>query len=100
MSLSKHYNYKTDMVTLHIIEYDNYPRVHEDFSIVYILIFSYMITIRFNPSHMHQSTFTLKQVIRVQKLVGPHSNHMGVFVRFRRTFAEVIAFGGASAHEL
>ena len=43
-----------------------------------------------------------KQVIRVQKLVGlppPHSNYLRVFLRFRRTFAEVITFGEASAHE-
>ena len=29
----------------------------------------------------------------------PHSNYLGVFRRFRRTFAEDISFGGASAHE-
>ena len=43
-----------------------------------------------------------KQVIRVQKLVGlpPLALELlGVFLRFRRTFAEVITFGGASAHE-
>ena len=28
-----------------------------------------------------------------------HSNYLDVFLRFRRTFAEVITFGGASAHE-
>ena len=42
-----------------------------------------------------------KQVIRVQKLVGlppPHSNYLEVFLRFRRTFAEVITFGEALAH--
>ena len=44
----------------------------------------------------------LKQVIRVQKLVGlppPHSNYLGIFRRFRRTFAEFITFGGVSAQE-
>ena len=29
----------------------------------------------------------------------PHSNYLDVFPRFRRTFAEVITFVGASAHE-
>ena len=29
----------------------------------------------------------------------PHSNYLGVFLRFRRAFAEVITFGEASAHE-
>ena len=29
----------------------------------------------------------------------PHSNYLGVFPRFRRTFAKVITFGEASAHE-
>ena len=29
----------------------------------------------------------------------PHSNYLRVFLRFRRTFAEVITFGEASAHE-
>ena len=27
------------------------------------------------------------------------SNYLGVFIRFRRTFAEVITFGEAAAHE-
>ena len=43
-----------------------------------------------------------KQVIRVKKLVGlppPHSNYLHVFFRFRRAFAEVITFVGASSHE-
>ena len=43
-----------------------------------------------------------KQVIRVQKLVGlppPTLELLGVFLRFRITFAEVITFSGASAHE-
>ena len=43
-----------------------------------------------------------KQVIRVQKLVGlppPALELLGVFLRFRITFAEVITFSGASAHE-
>ena len=43
-----------------------------------------------------------EQVIQVQKLVGllpPHSNYLGVFFRFRRTFAEVITFGETSGHE-
>ena len=46
--------------------------------------------------------FRLKQVIRVQKLVGlppPALELLGVFLRFRKTFAEVITFSGASAHE-
>ena len=45
---------------------------------------------------------TMKQVIQVQKLVGlppPHSNYFDVYLRLRRTFAEVIMFGGASVHE-
>ena len=29
----------------------------------------------------------------------PHSNYLGVFLRFRRTFTEVIKFGEASTHE-
>ena len=29
----------------------------------------------------------------------PHSNYMGAFIRFRRTFAEVITFGEASLRE-
>ena len=29
----------------------------------------------------------------------PPPNYLGVFLRFRRTFAEVIMFGEASAHE-
>ena len=29
----------------------------------------------------------------------PHSNYLRVFLRFRRTFAEVITFGEASGHE-
>ena len=44
----------------------------------------------------------LKQVIRVQKLVGlppPALELLGVFLRFRIIFAEVITFSGASAHE-
>ena len=44
----------------------------------------------------------VQQVIRVKKLVGlppPHSNYLDVFLRFRRTFVEVITFGGSSAHE-
>ena len=43
-----------------------------------------------------------KQVIRIKKLMGllpPHSNYLVVFLRFRRTFAEVIMLGEASAHE-
>ena len=43
-----------------------------------------------------------KQVIRVEKLVGlppPHSNYLDVFFRFKRAFAKVITFVGASAHE-
>ena len=30
----------------------------------------------------------------------PHLNYLGVFLRFRRTFAEVNTFGGASVHIL
>ena len=30
---------------------------------------------------------------------APALELLGVFVRFRRTFVEVITFGGASAHE-
>ena len=44
----------------------------------------------------------IKQVIQVKKLVGlppPHSNYLGVFLRFRRTFTEVITFDKALAHE-
>ena len=32
-------------------------------------------------------------------LPPPHSNYLGVFLKFRRTFAEVITFGEATAHE-
>ena len=42
------------------------------------------------------------QVIQVKKLVGlpPHAlKLLGAFLRFRRAFAEVITFGGASAHK-
>ena len=49
------------------------------------------------------SDWTGSTVIRVQKLVGlppPHSNYLGVFRRFRRTFAKDNTFGGASANEL
>ena len=44
-----------------------------------------------------------KQVIQVEKLVGlppPYSKCLGVYLRFRRAFAEVITFGGASAHKI
>ena len=41
-----------------------------------------------------------KQVIQFQKLMGlPPLNYLNIFIRFRRTFAEVITFGEASAHE-
>ena len=43
-----------------------------------------------------------KQVIRVQKLIGlppPHSNYLGVFFSFRRTFGDVITFGEALTHK-
>ena len=49
-----------------------------------------------------QKTDKKKQVIRVQKLVGlppPALELLGVFLRFKITFAEVITFSGASAHE-
>ena len=60
------------------------------------------ITKRFTPMGVSGRSFFRKQVIRVQKFVGlppPALELLGVFVRFRRTFAEVITFGGASAHE-
>ena len=44
----------------------------------------------------------IKQVIRVEKLVGLpplHSNYLDAFFRFRRAFAEVIMFGEAPLHE-
>ena len=46
---------------------------------------------------------THKQVIRVKKnscgWCPPHSNYLGVFFRFITTFAEVITFVEALAHE-
>ena len=50
------------------------------------------------PKHLKN-----EQVIRVKKnswgCRPPHSNYLGVFLRLRRTFAKVITFVGASAHE-
>ena len=43
-----------------------------------------------------------KQVIRVKNSWGcrpPHSNYLGVFLSFKRTFAEVITPSEASTHE-
>ena len=50
---------------------------------------------------MHELTPENKS-FELKKLVGlppPHSNYLGDFLRFRRTFAEVIMFDEASAHE-
>ena len=44
----------------------------------------------------------VKQVFEFKNSWGcrpPHSNYLRVFLRFRRTFAEVIMFGEASVHE-
>ena len=70
------------------------PFKHTTYSVgaVYLVIMNQPRSVRFKR----------EQVIRVQKLVGlppPHSNYLGVFPRFRRTFPEVITFGEASAHE-
>ena len=47
--------------------------------------------------------FAKEQVIRVEKnswgCRPPHSNYLGVFLRLRRTFPEVITFSEASTHE-
>ena len=51
-----------------------------------------------NPSN----AIYIKQVIRIQKLVGllsVHSNYLGNFLGFRRNFAEVILLGGASTQK-
>ena len=50
-----------------------------------------------------QFNISSRQVIRVKNSWSccrrPHSNYLGVFLRFRRTLAEVITFGEGSAHE-
>ena len=40
--------------------------------------------------------FELKKLVA---LLPPHSNYLGVFLRFRRGFAEVITLYGVSTHE-
>ena len=42
---------------------------------------------------------TSNSSLKTRGAAAPTLELLGVFVRFRRTFAEVITFGGASAHE-
>ena len=41
---------------------------------------------------------TVIQVEKTRGAAAPHSNYLGVFCRFRRVFARVITFVGASAY--
>ena len=56
--------------------------------------------VRRNPTIAWRKIETSNSSLKTRGAAAPPAlKLLGVFVRFRRTFAEVIMFGGASAHE-